>query len=731
MTAAPIGLRTGLRLGRSLNRTNNVSIVLGASQRAYASFRPLHHAGPRRSDWASSSRKRSFSRSSHAPNATKDETRPPLLQLRNAWLRSVWAAQPDTSHSGTGGALDWTIRDRAKQECWAIIGPASERGGRARREVVDVILGRSRPKQASSKGGDDLTAICQQIHGRPYHPNVHPFLSDRMSGTAGELRRTPHDAIKHVSFATQIGGTGGEFVNYSARYGAIREQDRVTLYERLMDLLGVPVGLVAAQKMLPDPFAASTGTAGDAVGLFKWSSEQARQTANERALEADAVVRQMAPLLLIDDHLLHRPVIALSNGQTRRARILSSLVSGAELVVLEEPYSGIDAGTRQKLSQLFARLHAERRPRFVLVLREQDEVPDFITHLLRLDESGAISHLGERKSDDSNQATALSHDAKSEAAPRNLPARADPYDLLLRNAAEDVGRGDERQPPIISMNDVSVAYGNTKVLDSINLRIWPGDRIVLAGDNGSGKTTLLALILGDHPRSFSFPRDQLSLFGMARDEPLNARPLLGQRIGHLSPELFNAFPRKSAERGGLTVGEVIASGYGNVFARRSYSEAQKQRVWALLSRFAHLVKSSDGRTIMEDAVQADRGGAPDLADVRAVSSRGFTELSHGSQAVVLFLRALVGRPRLLVLDEPFQGMDAKQVETIRRFLDDSTARSVAPDRWAIGETAEEKAADTEARQQMAIVLVSHYESEWPTRFGRLIRLKGGLVEERV
>ena len=592
---------------------------------------------------------------------------PPLLQLENARLRSLSPTNPFT----------WTIHDAGRDECWAIIAPASEAGGAVRRELVSILSGSHRPRIS---------------HSDRQHPPPHPFLlADAISASK---------AIKHVSFATKMGtttaGNAGEFTNYAARYGAIRDQDRVTLYERLMELLDCPVGLIAAQKLVPDPFAPST--AGE-VGLFKYSDSQ-RRAALAKAQEADSVIRKMAPLLLINDELLHRPVIALSNGQTRRARILSSLITGAQLVVLEEPFSGIDAGTRQRLGELFEQLHSAKRPRLVLVLREQDDVPDLVTHVLRVSDDGAITSIGPRSSTSTSDTTSSS----GQGGP----------DVVAANAAAGLGRGDTAHPPLVALHNVSIAYGAKTVLDRISLSIHPGLRLVLAGDNGSGKTTLLALLLGDHPKSFSLGADSLTLFSHARDHPSNARALLNRRLGHLSPELFIAFPRKPLNGGGLTVGEVVASGFENIFARRTYTEQQKQRVWSLLAQFTDLLKTPAGTRITPDHQE----------DVQVVSGRGFAELSHGSQAVVLFLRAVVANPQLLVLDEPFQGMDAKQVQRTRAFLDH-------PERFLIGNTPEERQKDLEERKKIAIVLVSHYESEWPTSFGSLLRLSDGQVVQHI
>ncbi len=111
-------------------------------------------------------------------------------------------------------------------------------------------------------------------------------------------------------------------------------------------------------------------------------------------------------------------------------------------------------------------------------------------------------------------------------------------------------------------------------------------------------------------------------------------------------------------------------------------------------------------------------------DIKALSNRSFTDLSHGSQALVLFLRAVVGNPKVLILDEPFQGMDKKQVQRTREFIDH-------PEKFVIGQTEEEREKDLRERKEGAVVLVSHYESEWPQTFGSLIRLRDGEVVERI
>ncbi len=634
--------------------------------------------------------------------------RPALFQLRSSEPQEpasdARAARTAAASSLVVPALrePWTIRDAGRAECWAIVGPAIEAGGELKAALVRFLLGR---------------------HFRSLHPDVeiaHPFLKhDEQGRSAGQ-------AMQHVSFSTRPGrgasaggevsgggggsgsggGGGSGFVDYSARYGAIRTEDRVTLLESLLEQRGIFTGHIASMRVSPDPLAADEGR--DTTGKVKWGSEAARERAVRTAREAVAEIRARGALLSLDDELLHRPLIALSNGQTRRARILAALLAGGECIVMEEPYTGLDPPTRERVSQLLAELHAKRAPRIVLVLREQDAIPAFVTHLLRVDEAGGIPFVGALGGDTGAEATA------------GAGAERGGYEVVKRNSERGMGQGDSSSEPIVRMSGVTVDYDGKRALSDVTLDIPRGSRTVLVGDNGSGKTTLLSLLLGDHPLSYAFPARMLSLFGHARRDPPNSTTRLARRVGHFSPELYNAFPRRPVENGGLTVAEAVASGFGNIFSRRQWSDEQWSRVHRLLARFADLLKDSKSRAIAArgGGAHAQDAGAEDA--VRELGERAFVDLSAGSQAVVLLLRALVHSPELLVLDEPFQGMDRKQVERARHFLD-----HVRPD--PVEKEDQEQLDAGDGRWSM--IVVSHYEEEWPMSCGRLIRLKEGKLVE--
>lgn len=126
------------------------------------------------------------------------------------------------------------------------------------------------------------------------------------------------------------------------------------------------------------------------------------------------------------------------------------------------------------------------------------------------------------------------------------------------------------------------------------------------------------------------------------------------------------------------------TGFESVFSYRRPTATQAETISNLLSRLDH----------------------PRLTPAAALLEQPFAALSAGDQALVLLLRALVKRPPLLVLDEPFSGMDHETVGKVHRFLNE------------------------ELEPEQAVVLVTHYEQEIPDSVGRVLRLENGTVIER-
>ncbi|KAJ6626720.1 P-loop containing nucleoside triphosphate hydrolase protein [Mycena sp. CBHHK59/15] len=509
--------------------------------------------------------------------------------------------------------LAWTVQ---KHESWAVIGT----GSGEKSSLFDMLMGHLR------------------IHPPPPPPaGLFPFLFD------SETVRDPHDCVSIVSFANRR-SSGGAFYDYTARYGAVREEDRITL----------------RQSMFPE-------TIQDLKSATRLPSESSA---------ADYELFEYLVGKMGLSELLDLPRIALSNGQTRRARILKALLSKPRLLLLDEPLTGLDVQNRSTVLEILHQLHSACDPHIIIGLRIQDAVPDWITHLAVVD------------------------DGEVKVGPKEvmLQYRAHVNNLSGTSTNENAGIPQTTPThghPVVEMKNVSVTYGPRRVLENITLTLREGQRYHLQGTNGSGKTTLLSLLTGDHPQSYTqLGADRhLRLFGTPR--PRLATPTLHARIGVVTPELFDAFPRRAP---GMSVLDALGTGFDGAFVPRALSAPERARCAAVLAALG-------------PAAWRDRATSPAAGDARGETERfarrRFMELPVGEQRMVLLMRALVGRQRLVLLDEVWSGMDYRMIQAARAYLRNG---GVGP--------------------EQAVVVVTHLEEEvpWGTQDGVVrVLLKDGEI----
>ncbi|OCH89415.1 P-loop containing nucleoside triphosphate hydrolase protein [Obba rivulosa] len=512
--------------------------------------------------------------------------------------------------------VSWTIQPN---EAWAVLGSGS---------------------------GSSKTALFEALAGhRRLHPpppgGLFPFLQGRDS----------HDEVRTVSFAHRPSSAGGEFYDYTARYGAVRDEDKKTLRETFFPETARPLHKLAMPDLLKP--------SGESGPVADYEQERAKHEWFEELTQRLDLGR-----------LLDLPVIALSNGQTRKARIAKALLQHVELLILDEPLTGLDTPTRTLLLSFLHALHtldSPRSPHIILGMRIKDPLPDWISHIAVV--RGDRTLLTGKKENVLRESYLPVHGA-SASSPAHEHRRT---------------HGDE----VIRISDLSVSYGPRDVLKSINWTIHRNSRWHLMGANGAGKTTLLAMLTGEHPQSYSQSR-RLSLFGRPRSQW--PTPQLNARIGRVSPEIHNAFPRRYA----MTVWDAIGTGFEGGFVPRGRrrvgffdgvdlqegGELEQWRVSRMHDVLAALGPRAWRGYISKDAAITDE----DLA----FAKRAFVDLSPGEQSIVLLMRALVGQPPLVLLDEAWAGMDDGMVQAARRYLS--------------GEGLTES---------QACVVVSHWEDEVP------------------
>ena len=175
---------------------------------------------------------------------------------------------------------------------------------------------------------------------------------------------------------------------------------------------------------------------------------------------------------------------------------------------------------------------------------------------------------------------------------------------------------------MLSVNNLDVSYGHAKVLHGISIRVENGEMAFIAGRNGAGKTTLLKSIAGFlKPSSGSILFEEKEIIGLAPEKVA----LLGIRYVFQDKRVFSQLTvRENLELAAYPVGEKIA-----------------------------------------DAVARVVGIYPKIEKFLSMKAGG---LSGGQRQILLIGRALIGNPRLLLIDEPTEGLAAGTINDILNVL---------------------------------------------------------------
>ena len=439
-------------------------------------------------------------------------------------------------------------------------------------------------------------------------PLVHGDLKYHFRPQAGFVAE---QAIGHMAFEdrrTDIHGTVAQSRwNSIEEEGALRVREFLS-YERVMEI---------------NPFEVAKGHA---------------STERKFARKLAKAIR-----LLRIETFMDRTLLSLSNGERQKVQIVRALCHSLRLLILDDPYVGLDNSTRQHLHALLEQLMTTSL-RLLLITPRIDDLPRAITHVVCVRDC-QIAATGTRAqilglNSKANTGSWPSLGRTSSTSPTSKSSRHgtricsdDPLPTAKR-LAEDQGLAELVLPrPVVDLKQITVRYGKAIILHDINWTIYPGESWALLGPNGSGKTTLLSLIQGDHPQAYM---NHVEVFGHRRGTGESIWELKRQ-IGWISPELhlhFNQF---------ITSFEVVASGFHEtigLFEAPTGSQRKATRYW--LDRFQML----------------EFAQTPLFA------------LSLGQQRIVLLARALVKKPKLLILDEPCQGLDADHRKLFLDTLDE-------------------------------------------------------------
>ncbi|MFI3247516.1 MAG: ATP-binding cassette domain-containing protein [Rikenellaceae bacterium] len=360
-------------------------------------------------------------------------------------------------------------------------------------------------------------------------------------------------------------------------------------------------------------FRDSTAASGGAdSGYFyqqRWNSttlEDSPCVCDELPTGGDPALRKSLFELFAIDRIYDKRLVLLSSGEMRKFQITKALLSVPQLLIMDNPFIGLDAQTRDTLHLLLADLAKLRSVQIVVVLSKTDDIPRFLTHVIEVEDRHCKP-----------KCTLSEYYERREPIPQNILSEE------LRQAIADMPYDATRRPDsemVAQLRGVSIKYGERTILKSLDWSVKRGEKWALSGENGAGKSTLLSLVCADNPQGYAC---DIALFGRDRGTGESIWDIK-RHIGYVSPEMHRAYLLPKP------VLEIVASGlYDTIGLNRKMQpgHAEVCRFWMKIFGIENL------------------------------EERIFTQLSSGEQRLVLLARAFVKDPALLILDEPLHGLD--------------------------------------------------------------------------
>ncbi len=358
-----------------------------------------------------------------------------------------------------------------------------------------------------------------------------------------------------------------------------------------------------------------------------------------QALKGDASHLENEPAIKLCgiEKILDRGLKYMSTGEIRRTLLARALLSGKKLLILSDPFAGLDVQSRTILLDFFDSVArrggsgagaGSAHPQIILGLERWHEVPDAVTHVIEFADK-KVSFCGPRR-----EYEKLISERAAAAKAGEEKDKQDFQEGFAELAQTGEAAAENTGDFLVEMHDVNVGWDDHKVLRNLNWSLRRGQHWLVRGPNGSGKTTFLELITGDNMQVFS---NDIRIFGNRRGS--------GETIWDIKKRLGIVSYRLHVEYrmlGGTSLLAVIISGFRDsigLYDQPSDLEIATAKKWLALGGF-------EGR-----------------------ESENFGNLSYGEQRAVLILRSAVKNPEILILDEPCHGLDENYRSKILQLME--------------------------------------------------------------
>ena len=293
------------------------------------------------------------------------------------------------------------------------------------------------------------------------------------------------------------------------------------------------------------------------------------------------------------------------------------LNAAQQLLILDDPLESIDIDAQPRVRDTISEFLREGFSSIQLCRRYGDILP-VATHLAVMESLQVVQH-GKIDAVRESESYLRLLSCKPNLV-REIPGKEFDKDSI------------EDQEPLIKMNGISASYGGVTVFKGFDWSMGREDYVLIEGPNGCGKSTLLSLINGENHKAYG---QSITLFGRKKGSGETIWELK-EKFGVVSNELHNKYIK------GWRVLEVVVSGFfDSVGLYDESGTREKEMAMEWLSTLG----------------------------LNSLVSSYYHEVSFGEQRLILLARAMVKRPKILILDEPCVGLDDYYRQLILNILD--------------------------------------------------------------
>lgn len=447
--------------------------------------------------------------------------------------------------------------------------------------IANPLFRMAAPVNFCLNEGEQLALIGRNAAGKSRFIDIltgrHRLLGDALHFDFGaNSQRLLCDNIRHIAFRDMYGDASADNVCYQQRWNHGDQDEEI---KTVREVLG--------------------------------------HTADSEATAAsDSLLKTLKPLM-------DKPVITLSSGELRRLQLVRALRGRPRVLILDNPFIGLDADTRGQLTALLDSLIRETGLTVIAVLSRTDDLPPFITHVVEVEQLRVLPKQTRAEWLATRPVPTLP--AVDTSLWEQLPQRE-----IAPFYPQEGGE-------ILRFNHVSIRYGSRTILNDLNWTVGEGERWALSGPNGSGKSTLLSLVCADNPQGYAC---DIRLFGHRRGTGESIWEIK-HHIGYVSPEMHRAY------RKDIPALHIVASGLFDTVGLYTHPHAEQLEVCRLWM---------------------------EIFGIQHLADRTFLSLSSGEQRLCLLARAFVKDPELLILDEPLHGLDDINRAKVLQLIDTFCAR---------------------------------------------------------